>query len=214
MASPIWLENEPSALNTNLSSNRQGRPSRPAPLAAVVANHSLLPASGPTPAAPSPSSFQMPTSVISSGSTQPSAQYSTALLSVVAVPDAPSLPLISKKLIVKVTPPSRSCSVILRTAVQAPTLPVTSAAKPPMVTSGFIRASLASKDNLISSPNLAVPNLEAFLDLLCLIDTLRSVGATPSGLTGSARLLSVTELPPPPQAVRIKDRDSAKIAPK
>ena len=55
---PISLENEPSRPNTKLSSNQQARAST---TAASVVNHSMLPAVGPTPAAPAPSSFQVPT---------------------------------------------------------------------------------------------------------------------------------------------------------
>ena len=213
VVSPIWLEKEPSSPNTNASSKRHGRSATPALLPVFVANHSLLPAVGPTPAALSPASFQEPVRVIGSGSTQPSVQYSTALSSVVALLATPSTPLISVKEIVKLTTPSISSSVISRTAVQSPILPLTSATKPPIVTSGCISASLASKDTEIESPNLAVPSAAAVLVLDCLIETFSRVGAMPSG-PGSAALLSVTVFPPPPQAVRIKERDSAKIAPK
>ena len=79
---------------------------------------------------------------------------------------------------------------------------------PPIVTVGFMMDSLAVKSSLT-----VCPSCTSLLELkLLYIVTVSSVGATPSG-PGSG-LISVSSSPPPPQAVSVIEKTSARIAPK
>ena len=203
--------NVPSFANENISSNQHARS---ATTSAPVDHHSILPAVGPTPAAPSPSSIHSPTRGSSTGATHPSAQYCTRLPSVVSETSTPGSPLVSLKEILKVTYPSTSDSTISRDADQSPILPTTSVATPLMVTTGCINASVAVKSTLIDCPSFATPSGLEFFSCACNIITLVKVGAMPSGPAGSGKSLSVTVFPPPPQAARNSEKDNARTEPK